>query len=60
MRRKKGHCGYYTVEDTPSFNLKIGDCIKPVHGRFNPHKCLGICDKYNDTVYQLKRVLIGK
>lgn len=59
MRRQKEHCNYYTRQREPCFNLNIGDCIKPINGRFSPHVCLGVCNKYDDSAYKIKQGISG-
>jgi len=54
----KEHCDFFTTQDELVFRLKQGDCSMPVNGRFQPHKCAGVCDRYNDTAYKLKKVLL--
>ncbi len=58
MKRQKEHCNHYVLIDTPSFKINHGDCTRPIKGRWNPNKCLGVCDKYNDTAYNLKQSLM--
>ncbi len=49
----KEHCDFYLAEDYLN-KAKRGDCVKPVNGRFKPHKCEGICARYDDTAYRFK------
>lgn len=55
----KEHCDFYIDGDTPSYGLRVGDCIIPVNGRFKPRKCEGVCTGYIDTAYKLKVALRG-
>jgi len=53
----KEHCDHYVTQAMPSFRVVEGDCTRPVKGRFIPHPCKGVCDRYDDTAYKLKQAL---
>jgi hypothetical protein len=53
----KEHCDFYTNRNEPVYHLYKGDCTKPVNGRFQPHKCEGVCKQYNNTAYRIKEKL---
>ena len=57
MRRKPEYCDHYTTQDTPSFGIKIGDCTRPICGRFAPTRCIGICSKYSNLSHRVKLAL---
>lgn len=57
MRRIKEHCDNFISSPEPCYKVNAGDCIRPIHGRFYPSRCNGVCEHYTDSAYKLKRAL---
>jgi len=51
------HCDHYVTRDEPCYNLKQGDCTRPINGRWQPGKCKKICKHFTDTAHRLKKLL---
>lgn len=56
MRQRK-HCDYYIQREEPVYKLHVGDCAKPVNGRFQPRRCKEVCSSYVETAYKMKQAL---